>query len=212
MKRTLTDEQIAMFRHSEIYAIVRQRQLLKENKDAGPDYEAVSSFSEGQGMREVEEQAAVLVDGALNSTEVTLPLASVIEELAQSDDEREYERFLEAEKEVMQIDAARKRRKMNGRDVAGKHERAPTHRRLVRELDEVVVDDGPLDYGEEPTVSTNFTKDPSQKETVQDPYRRKPVVYDEDVTEPSVEAPDPPHAGRMMPERGRKIWWPVIGT
>ena len=33
-KRTLTDDQIAMFRHSEIYAILRQRQIRQENKEA----------------------------------------------------------------------------------------------------------------------------------------------------------------------------------
>jgi hypothetical protein len=32
-KRTLTDEQIAMFRHSEIHVILRKRQLRKENGD-----------------------------------------------------------------------------------------------------------------------------------------------------------------------------------
>ena len=33
-KRTLTDEQIAMFRHSEIYGILRQRQLKEEKADS----------------------------------------------------------------------------------------------------------------------------------------------------------------------------------
>lgn len=34
-KRTLTDEQIAMFRHSEIQAILRKRRLEKERREAG---------------------------------------------------------------------------------------------------------------------------------------------------------------------------------
>ena len=34
VKRTLTDEQVAMFRHSEIYAIQRQRQVARENLEA----------------------------------------------------------------------------------------------------------------------------------------------------------------------------------
>ena len=33
VKRTLTDEQVAMFRHSEIYAILRARQVARENED-----------------------------------------------------------------------------------------------------------------------------------------------------------------------------------
>ena len=36
-RRTLTDEQIAMFRHSEIYSIVRARQVRKENQEAERD-------------------------------------------------------------------------------------------------------------------------------------------------------------------------------
>lgn len=38
VKRTLTDEQISMFRHSEIYSIRRKRQLQKENRDADGDF------------------------------------------------------------------------------------------------------------------------------------------------------------------------------
>ncbi|KAL8827265.1 MAG: hypothetical protein Q9170_007080 [Blastenia crenularia] len=34
VKRTLTDEQISMFRNSEIYSILRKRQLLRENREA----------------------------------------------------------------------------------------------------------------------------------------------------------------------------------
>lgn len=37
VKRTLTDDQIAMFRHSEIYAIIRERQVRKENADTAKD-------------------------------------------------------------------------------------------------------------------------------------------------------------------------------
>jgi hypothetical protein len=36
-KRTLTDEQIAMFRHSEIHAILRQRRLRRENGETSED-------------------------------------------------------------------------------------------------------------------------------------------------------------------------------
>lgn len=38
VKRTLTDEQIAIFRHSEVYAVVRARQVACENAESeGPD-------------------------------------------------------------------------------------------------------------------------------------------------------------------------------
>ena len=36
-KRTLTDEQIAMFRHSEIYSIIRKRQVRQENEETKDD-------------------------------------------------------------------------------------------------------------------------------------------------------------------------------
>ncbi|KAI4193818.1 MAG: hypothetical protein LQ346_003828 [Caloplaca aetnensis] len=37
VKRTLTDEQISMFRHSEIYSLLRKRQLQKENQETDGD-------------------------------------------------------------------------------------------------------------------------------------------------------------------------------
>lgn len=42
-KRTLTDEQIAMFRHSEIRAILRKRRLQRESGDGSEEGEATSS-------------------------------------------------------------------------------------------------------------------------------------------------------------------------
>ncbi|KAF2132697.1 hypothetical protein P153DRAFT_382316 [Dothidotthia symphoricarpi CBS 119687] len=42
-KRTLTDEQIAMFRHSEIQAIIRERRRRRDNGDASEEGEAASS-------------------------------------------------------------------------------------------------------------------------------------------------------------------------
>jgi hypothetical protein len=41
-KRTLTDEQVAMFRHSEIQAILRQRRLRREEGNLSEEGEAVS--------------------------------------------------------------------------------------------------------------------------------------------------------------------------
>ena len=211
VKRTLTDEQIAMFRHSEIYAIIRQRQLRLENKDVGTKDQAVGSALEGHDLTEVVEQA-VDHKGPLNLIEGMLPSASAGGEEVNSDDEEEYVRFLEIEKEEMQTEAARKKRKRDWRDGAQKHERAPTHRRLVRELDEVVVDDGQLDYGEEPAAFKDLNGGSSHTEVLQKSLRRKPMVYDEEGAGSSVEASDPSHAGRTVPEQGRKIWWPTIGT
>ena len=41
MKRTLTDEQIAMFRHSEIQSLLRQRRYQQEAQDSNSDSPAV---------------------------------------------------------------------------------------------------------------------------------------------------------------------------
>ena len=44
MKRTLTDEQIAMFRHSEIQAILRKRRLRRENDEPHEEGETLHSL------------------------------------------------------------------------------------------------------------------------------------------------------------------------
>lgn len=213
VKRTLTDEQIAMFRHSEIYAIVRQRQLQRENQDARPENEAVECVSDGHLVTVPEEQPTVSLDGTLDSSNAILPLAPTGEELVNSEDgEEEYAMSLNAEAVKMRTDAAQKKRKRNRTDTAGKRNRVPTHRRLVRELDDVMVDDRPMDYGEAPVVFASLTKDLAQAGISQTPYGRRPIIYDEEATSTSIKTPNLPHARRMMPEQGRKIWWPTIGT
>ena len=209
VKRTLTDEQIAMFRHSEIYAIVRQRQLQKENQEDEPKNEAINSIPGGPESTGAEEQDAGLIEVTLDVADAILPLTSPVRELANSDDDEEYIRFLEAEEEEMRTEAVRKKRKRNGRYPGGNHDRAPTHRRLVRELDEVGFDSGDLDYGEEPVVSVG----PTQTKTLQPSLGRKPIVCDEEENGgPPIEASNSPHARQVMPQQGRKIWWPTIGT
>ena len=209
MKRTLTDEQIAMFRHSEIYAIVRQRQLRKESQEEVPKKETTTSITGGPGSPRAEEQDAGLIEEALDVAEATVPMASLTKEPANSDDDEEYIRFLEAEEKGMRAEAAWKKRKRNGRYPDGNHDRAPTHRRLVRELDEVAGDSRALDYGEEPAVSTG----PTQTETVHQSLGRKPIIYDDDEDAgPAMEASNATHTGMVIPQQGRKIWWPTIGT
>ena len=208
-KRTLTNEQIAMFRHSEIYAIVRQRQLHNENREVEPEDQAPAFILEARGPTRTEEvQQPGLVKDFIDVAEATSPKTTATQELANSDDEEEYVRFLEAEEEEMKTEAARKKRKRNRRYPGASHDRAPTHRRLVRELDEAVIDDGPLDYGEEPAVSTG----PIPTENLQQLLGRKPIVYENKHSEPINEAPNTSHPEPPAPKQGRKIWWPKIGT
>ena len=117
-----------MFRHSEIYAIIRERQIKREQEEAD------------HGQTEVVEVAG----------EQEASKAGVDED---SDDEEEYARFLEVEQKEMEAEAAkkgkttkRKRNKLGGND---EHARPPTMRRIAREMDEATAKDTVLDYGEE---------------------------------------------------------------
>ncbi|KAL9610210.1 MAG: hypothetical protein Q9167_005087 [Letrouitia subvulpina] len=136
VKRTLTDDQIAMFRQSEIYALLRERQL----------------------KREEEEEADA--------------------DSPQSSPERSNE-------------------------VHGKRDgRAPTARRLARELDDIIAGNGELDYGEDTATNLNTRHQP--RENI---YGRKQVSYDDvdDVLSPST------CSVSSKPVEGKKIWWPTIG-
>ena len=212
VKRTLTDEQIAMFRHSEIYAIVRQRQLRMENQDVGSDDQAVTPVPEMREVTQAKEQAVGVAEELVASIEPMLPLVSAPDELALSDDEEEYVRFLDAEKEDMRTENARKKRKRNEGATDRKYKRTPTHRRLVRELDEVTVNDGILDYGDEPALSFDTAQEALQTEHWDDMYGRKPVVYADEGPGQPVDPPDAPDTELVTPGQGRKIWWPIIGT
>ena len=208
VKRTLTDEQIAMFRHSEIYAIIRQRQLRVENQGVGQE----DRDSEENEDLHIEGQTTAVMQGHFHTTEAATTLPSPREELVNSDDEEEYVRFLEAEKKDVDTENTRKKRKRNGRDMGGKFERAPTHRRLARELDEAVVDEGVLDYGEEPLSCTNANQCTPQMDLLEERHERKAVVYDDGDADQPVVAAHALHTTTIAPEQGRKIWWPTIGT
>ncbi|KAF2830993.1 hypothetical protein CC86DRAFT_377916 [Ophiobolus disseminans] len=65
-KRTLTDEQIAMFRHSEIQAILRKRRLQRERREAGEVSE------EGEASDDAKD-AASLASAPTNSVQPVQP-------------------------------------------------------------------------------------------------------------------------------------------
>ncbi|KAI4157191.1 MAG: hypothetical protein LQ342_008477 [Letrouitia transgressa] len=135
VKRTLTDDQIAMFRCSEIYALLRERQLKREKEKADAD-----------GHQ------------------------SNLERSNQSHEKRD--------------------------------SRAPTARRLARELDNVVTETGDLDYGED--TATNLDTRNQPRDNI---YGRKQVCYDDvddDSTPSKCSVPS-------KPVEGKKIWWPTIG-
>ena len=188
VKRTLTDEQIAMFRHSEIYALYRERQIRKENLEAG---------FEPQPESPARGASSVIGTTATSTSEGRNAVLTKDD----SDDEEEYARFLEAEKRKADAMQMRKKRKMNHENSHDNRGRPATHRRIARELDIVVEDQQVLDYGEEPSKATDISKNtPIQKEVLEDD-ERKQQLQEPSITTLQKESP---------PVEGRKIWWPAI--
>ncbi|KAL8700449.1 MAG: hypothetical protein Q9224_000956 [Gallowayella concinna] len=126
VKRTLTDEQISMFRHSEIYSILRKRQLLKENRevDESPGDLPVAPRTPDKGPE--------------------YPRDEVINKHVGSKDDHGT------------ITANYPVKNSRGNELPGKRRKyttGPTPRRQARELDNAVADNGSLDYGEETRIN-----------------------------------------------------------
>ena len=89
VKRTLTDEQIAMFRHSEIHSLLRARQLAAEQRanssSASPEPQVVHMASKGKHKQSASEA------GYDKNMEAARP--------EEDDEEREYQAFLVRERE-----------------------------------------------------------------------------------------------------------------
>lgn len=184
VKRTLTDDQIAMFRHSEVYAIIRERQLRKENAN-------VDRADESSPTLNSDSAAVIGEEGALEEG---------ID--VDTDDEGEYARFLEAERQEMETDAARKKkRKRKTADGFDEHGRPPTMRRLAREMDEATTADTVLVYDEEDGPSAIPT---TNLENSAETSEWKKACHEDRLDSNSVAAPKPAR-------EGRKIWWPTIG-
>lgn len=130
-KRTLTDDQIAMFRDSEIYSILRERQVRQENEEADGD-----------------DQSDHLVSGATATPE------GVTSYNAERDDQEPVDSHQHGNSPVdprgtSQTSAQMVKRKRDFRDTGDRSGKIST-RRLVRELDSATVEDQVLDYGDEP--------------------------------------------------------------
>lgn len=122
-----------MFRYSEIYALIRQKQVRKENQEAGFGVEA-----------------APVTESKVTPTHE--PKSLIIDEGGSGDeDEEEYLRFLEFEKRKAEANNERNKRRKTKSD-------ALTHRRIARELDIVLADEQILDYDEGPSKPTEASK------------------------------------------------------
>ncbi|KZF26122.1 hypothetical protein L228DRAFT_264548 [Xylona heveae TC161] len=126
-KRTLTDEQIAMFRHSELQALLRERRKQKLQQ---------------------EETSDVIEPLAISSA----PDRSNIEE---DEDEEEYARFLAEERKNLSKSAKKKRKKnKKGKSARASTDGEKCPRRIAREMDDSTGGaDAALDYDEAPQPS-----------------------------------------------------------
>ena len=191
VKRTLTDQQIAMFRHSEIYALLRERQVKKENKDAGFDEEHPVSNIKNDALAE----AHKILEEGMESTD----------DNDDEEEEEEYAAFLVAEQNQFRTETARKKRKRGSQTFKDVRIKEPTSRRLARELDEPGAADTVLDYGDEEPEDTTTKRQHTEEEGLDALNGRKRVKYDD-----YEESPD--GAAKAPAVQGRKIWWPTIGS
>lgn len=132
-KRTLTDGQIAMFRHSEIQGHLRDQRRNAEKETS--EFVSVARSTELQdgvwGVQEVVHDGDEEEEGEVKNDD---------------DEEEEYEKFLVAEQREMELAASRQKMATdkNQKSKTGKS----STRRIVRELDEVTDSVDVLDYGE----------------------------------------------------------------
>ena len=191
VKRTLTDEQVAMFRHSEVYAILRARQVARENMDIS-DSEAEVDRDDLQGDEDRED----VKDNDLSEEGVMSPPDSGPSPTRPTPPTEECATVYYAENSGAQIQEPeritlkrgihptpqenRKRKRYEGADHIS-HNSKIRARGRVRELDASFAEEQPLDYDDDVAPST---KGAQQEQQIEEPSR---------------------------PE-GKKIWWPVLSS
>ncbi|MCJ1310896.1 hypothetical protein MMC25_004564 [Agyrium rufum] len=145
VKRTLTDEQISIFRHSEVQALLRERRLEEAQKAAQDEYDDDSNVIIDVTMAVEEQEDAHIVLEHSNGQRQEGPKD---EGEIEDDDEEEYQKFLLAEEADFE-QPARKKQKPTTTDG----DRTRSMRRRVRELDEVTDSTAVLDYGDDEPVA-----------------------------------------------------------
>ncbi|KAL6715980.1 hypothetical protein ACLMJK_006942 [Lecanora helva] len=133
-KRTLTDDQIAMFRHSEIYAILRERQIQRENDEANGNEETSALYDRTKTKSATEEAEPPLEEES-------------VDQVHGNNDEKEDTNHEHHEIISKALPTGKKKRKRNNADHG---DRPFTSRRMARELDSAMAGDCVLDYGDEP--------------------------------------------------------------
>ena len=149
----MTDEQIAIFRHSEIQSLLRERRREKERKILESDdmvgSEKVKETSPSQELDQLPTRATILSFEEVDELEEDGEIGEV------EDDDEEYARFLEAERRQFEVEATSNRKNKRVEAMKGL-DRTTSTRRRVRELDAVAGRDDVLDYGDEPTAPSRL--------------------------------------------------------
>ena len=188
VKRTLTDEQIAMFRHSEMYSILRERQVLKENRQADGYELSDSQLSDGEEVVQAQTSSDKIAETPPDQN--TKYQGSKSETAAQRN-----------KNGLVPKPAGSNKRKRHSEDSGDPQSQGHSFRRTARELDSLMADDQVLDYGDDPSstlesqigVADGFPTDPSASAVVESLSSASSVIRS-----PAVE--------------GKKIWWPIVGT
>lgn len=196
VKRTLTDDQIAIFRHSEVHAIRQARRREEEAQEyerkclrSPSSEEKIRSKEDSEIAKDafdltppVDDQHDSESEGEIKDESITgsgnVPGGSGLVGEDDEDDEVEYAKFLEQERKEFEVAASRQR--LASQITA---DRNVSTRRKVREMDSIKDSEQVLDYGDEGGAS-------SQKTPLQSTARQDSA----------------------LPAHGRKIWWPAIGA
>ncbi|KAI4143830.1 MAG: hypothetical protein LQ341_002805 [Variospora aurantia] len=184
VKRTLTDEQITMFRNSEIYSILRKRQLQRENQEGHEDFNPVTEA-------------------------VDLPLDS-LDHCPEERVRKAIASHQAADKQETRSNPAKRQKRNLGRENCWHEEEAASSssRREIRELDNTSADVDYLDYGEAPSVGqldagTTPSEQQSAARTKPDDAHDGAPVHSHHLSEPEDDA--------VPKKQGKKIWWPTLG-
>ena len=188
VKRTLTDEQIAMFRHSEIYSILRARQVLEENRQADGYDLSDSQLSDGEEVLQTQTSSDKIAE------------ATPFQDTPYKSSKPGAEAQKDTNGLIPKPTGTNKRKRHSG-DSGGPRSQGYSFRRTARELDSFMEDDQILDYGDDPSSNLDSQTEVSD---------RIPMVSSASaVAEPISSASS---VIRNPAVEGKKIWWPVVGT
>lgn len=194
VKRTLTDEQIAIFRHSEIHSLLQEKKLRADEEELGEDYKDEGDTGASQ--------ARLFVSGNLRKEHVSVHGAEspstdhikgqeqgLLDDMASAEEnDEDYVKFLLEEKKQHIRDAARTKRKREGAHQTRIRGRCHTHRRIARELDTSMTEETLLVYDDGPDD--------------------KAIAA---VSSHKIDGADPISSAGAV-QKGRKIWWPTLGA